>query len=173
MALTDSAKIFLLHFEIGAAYRGFDYFITCMELLEEDPEYLNFITKSLYPEIAKRHKTSCASVERNLRTVAEVIWKKGGKTLFENSFGELGERRPTNSQFIGMAYAYLSGQQTCCPAKPLKKDPSCKTCVFRVRAVALEKENKWMHDLIWKLLTEQKANGSICKKAGRTKEENF
>ena len=61
--------------------------------------------KELYPNVATKHKTTVAKVERSIRHAIEVCWLKGRIDVLEDTFGytispERG--KPTNSEFIAM-----------------------------------------------------------------------
>ena len=42
-----------------------------------EPEYINAVTKRLYPEIAKKNATTASRVERAIRHAIEVAWDRG------------------------------------------------------------------------------------------------
>lgn len=66
---------------------------------------LNFITKLLYPSIAKKYKTTSSSVERAIRHAIEVAWGRGKIEVIEEMFGytvSAGKGKPTNSEFIAL-----------------------------------------------------------------------
>ena len=54
---------------IGATYRGYAYLIYGTRLCLSDENYLLFVSKYLYPDIARHYNTTSYSVERNIRTV--------------------------------------------------------------------------------------------------------
>ena len=60
---------------VGATYRGYRYLSYGIELCLTDEEYLLAISKQLYPEIARKYKTTVGSVERDIRTVIRVCGK--------------------------------------------------------------------------------------------------
>ena len=71
----------------------------------EDPNMLNYITKLLYPTIAKKYKTTSSSVERAIRHAIEVAWSRGRMDTIDALFGytiNTGKGKPTNSEFIAM-----------------------------------------------------------------------
>ena len=81
------------------------------EVLRNDPgvvkdmELLNYITKELYPEIAKAYKTTSSRVERAIRHSIEVAWTRGKPQTMNEVFGytiNTGKGKPTNSEFIAM-----------------------------------------------------------------------
>ena len=46
-------------------------------MVVENMDLLNFITKQLYPEIAKAYNTTASRVERAIRHSIEVAWSRG------------------------------------------------------------------------------------------------
>ena len=70
-----------------------------------DMNMLNYITKLLYPTIAKKYKTTSSSVERAIRHAIEVAWNRGKIDVLEEMFGytiSAGKGKPTNSEFIAL-----------------------------------------------------------------------
>ena len=65
-------------------------------MVVNDIDIINQITKQLYPEIAKRYKTTPSRVERAIRHAIEVAWGRGEINTVESIFGY------TNSEFIAM-----------------------------------------------------------------------
>lgn len=66
---------------------------------------LNYITKLLYPTIAKKYKTTSSSVERAIRHAIEVAWSRGKMDAIQELFGytiHAGKGKPTNSEFIAL-----------------------------------------------------------------------
>lgn len=69
----------------------------------KDMETVSSVTKLLYPEIAKRFRTTEQKVERAIRNAIEVSWGRGNMETFEELFGysaDSGKSRPTNSEYI-------------------------------------------------------------------------
>lgn len=66
-----------------------------------DMENLLFITKSIYPEVAKRYHTSAKNVERNIRTVVGVAWDSNPELLIRLANRDLHEK-PTSTEFIAI-----------------------------------------------------------------------
>ena len=66
---------------------------------------INCITKSLYPEIARKYQTTASRVERAIRHGIEVAWNRGRTDTIEAVFGytvHTGKGKPTNSEFIAL-----------------------------------------------------------------------
>ena len=71
----------------------------------DDHEYINAVTKRLYPEIAKRNGTTASRVERAIRHAIEVAWDRGDVDTLNSYFGYTIHNlrgKPTNSEFIAM-----------------------------------------------------------------------
>ena len=74
-------------------------------MVVEDIDVLNQITKQLYPDLAKKHKTTPSRVERAIRHAIEVAWNRGQIDMIESIFGytiNANKGKPTNSEFIAM-----------------------------------------------------------------------
>ena len=70
-----------------------------------DRNMLHYITKFLYPAIAKKYKTTSSSVERTIRHAIEVAWRRGNLETLEEVFGNTvcaGRGKPTNSEFMAL-----------------------------------------------------------------------
>ena len=68
-------------------------------------EVINQITKQLYPDLAKKYKTTPSRVERAIRHAIEVAWNRGQLETVESIFGytvNSNKGKPTNSEFIAM-----------------------------------------------------------------------
>lgn len=90
---------------IPAHIKGYQYIREGIIMSVKDPEILNYITKFLYPAIAKQYHTTTSSVERAIRHAIEVAWNRGKLDAMENLFGysvNSGKGKPTNSEFIAL-----------------------------------------------------------------------
>ncbi|MCI5944306.1 MAG: sporulation transcription factor Spo0A [Eubacterium sp.] len=93
--------------EIGipAHIKGYQYIREAIMMTVNDINLLNYITKLLYPTIAKKYKTTSSSVERAIRHAIEVAWNRGKIDVLEDMFGytiSAGKGKPTNSEFIAL-----------------------------------------------------------------------
>ena len=93
--------------EIGvpAHIKGYQYLRDAILMCIEDMEMLNYITKILYPAIAKKYQTTPSRVERAIRHAIEVAWSRGEIGVIESIFGytvNRGKGKPTNSEFIAL-----------------------------------------------------------------------
>ena len=83
--------------------RGYHYVIDAISWCVFTPEIINMVTKGLYPEIAKKHKTTSSRVERAIRHAIEVAWSRGDLDTMDRVFGNIVDAqkgKPTNSEFI-------------------------------------------------------------------------
>ena len=88
---------------IPAHIKGCRYIKYGILMAMEDANSVNYITKSLYPDIAKKCKTTIGSVERAIRHAIDIVWIRGNKQLLGEIFGTFvieQQERPTNSEFI-------------------------------------------------------------------------
>lgn len=93
--------------EVGvpAHIKGYQYLRDAIIMTVNDSQMLGAITKILYPEIAKKHKTTSSRVERAIRHAIEVAWSRGRIETIEEMFGytiNTGKGKPTNSEFIAL-----------------------------------------------------------------------
>ncbi len=96
----------ILH-EIGvpAHIRGYHYMREAIIMSVNDMDVLNYITKELYPSIAKKCGTTPSRVERAIRHAIEVAWNRGKIDAIDELFGYTinnHKGKPTNSEFIAL-----------------------------------------------------------------------
>ena len=96
----------ILH-QIGvpAHIKGYQFLRDAILLTMDEPDYINAVTKRLYPEIAKKNGTTASRVERAIRHAIEVAWDRGDVDTLNSYFGYTIHNlrgKPTNSEFIAM-----------------------------------------------------------------------
>lgn len=90
---------------IPAHIKGYQYIRESIIMAVKDGSILNYITKMLYPAIAKKYRTTSSSVERAIRHAIEVAFSRGQAEYLEELFGyraQSGRGKPTNSEFIAL-----------------------------------------------------------------------
>lgn len=101
---------------VTANYKGFSYIVSAVELCQEDRERLQLVTKCVYPEVAKRHRTNWQAVERDIRKAVELIWDRNRAALEALAPAPL-ERRPGNARFLALLTAAASAEKQGPPAR--------------------------------------------------------
>ena len=90
---------------VPAHIKGYHYLRDAIMLSVKEPEYINSVTKVLYPTVAKKHSTTSSRVERAIRHAIEVAWDRGDVDVLNLYFGytvHTSRGKPTNSEFIAM-----------------------------------------------------------------------
>ncbi len=112
MAVAESSDIdcdlttLLIDIGIPASLSGYTYLREAIRLvidLGTTPDGL--LSKRIYPEIAKKHGKSMASVEKAIRTAIETAWLRGRTDVLDRLFGytiSAQRGKPTNTEFIAM-----------------------------------------------------------------------
>ena len=93
--------------EIGvpAHIKGYQYLRDGIIMVVNNIEVINQITKQLYPDLAKKYKTTPSRVERAIRHAIEVAWNRGQLETLESIIGytvNSNKGKPTNSELIAM-----------------------------------------------------------------------
>lgn len=101
------ANITSIIHEIGvpAHIKGYQYLREAITIVYNNIEILGAITKTLYPAIAEKYKTTPSRVERAIRHAIEVAWTRGNIDSISHLFGytiNISKAKPTNSEFIAM-----------------------------------------------------------------------
>ncbi len=105
--LNLEAKVTNIIHDVGvpAHIKGYQYLRDGIIMAVQDVEVINQVTKQLYPDLAKKYKTTPSRVERAIRHAIEVAWNRGQVESMDNIFGytvNSNRGKPTNSEFIAM-----------------------------------------------------------------------
>lgn len=91
-------------------HKGFFQTAYAVSLCMEQQERLLLVTKWLYPDVAEKYDTNWKAVERNIRTVSAIAWKRN-RPLLESLAKRPFERRPRSAEFLALLfYTLLSGE---------------------------------------------------------------
>lgn len=101
------AELLLRNLGVAGNLKGFRYAVYMIGLAEEEPDSVTLLSKYLYPKTAKRFQVTDASVERNLRTLIHVCWKRGNRAFLDEMAGTRLTVQPTNGMFLDMAASFL------------------------------------------------------------------
>ena len=95
---------------ITGKLKGFRYLTAALVEVVREEDTLRYMTKELYPQLAKRFGTTASCIERCIRNAIEVSWRRGGGKVFCELCGVQLEERPTNSEFLDYLAAYVKKQ---------------------------------------------------------------
>ena len=90
---------------VPAHIKGYLYLREAIDMVYHEVELLNAITKKLYPDVAKKYKTTPSKVERAIRHAIEVAWERGSVEAISKIFSHTintKKLKPPNSEFIAM-----------------------------------------------------------------------
>ena len=90
---------------------GYQYLMKGFEMIRMDPDYLQYVTKRLYPDIADVYQMSWPSVERAIRTSLITCWDRGNRDFLDQMVGYHLRDRPTVSEFFALSWLYLCRQE--------------------------------------------------------------
>lgn len=68
-------------------YSGYPCFIDAVLMVAENPQRLSCISKELYVPLAEKYGSNPINVERNIRTLRDVIMRNGGAGFLEKLSG--------------------------------------------------------------------------------------
>ena len=92
---------------LTANYTGFFHIAYAVHLAVQSPQRLRLVTKWLYPDVAAYYNTTPAAVERNIRSVNNIIWQENRPLLEELAHRHL-EQRPRNTQLLAILTAAIA-----------------------------------------------------------------
>ena len=87
---------------LSKALTGYKCIVTAVQLALKDPTMLDDVTKRLYPNVAKEHKSTSQRVERAMRHAIQTIWQKEDvpRKFAKTMNFPFVDKKPTNSHFI-------------------------------------------------------------------------
>ena len=86
---------------------GYHYLCYALELCRKNENYILYVWKYLYTDIAEHFKKSRSSVEHALRTVVTFCWYNGNREFLNAIAGYTLDTRPTVGEFIAILHYYL------------------------------------------------------------------
>lgn len=93
---------------------GYDYALTAIQLCAIDPSYLDgYVTKRLYPDVAKRFNSTPTRTERNIRHAIESVFHRGNGDIVANIFGNVlnvQNGKLSNSEFFAVCANKISSE---------------------------------------------------------------
>lgn len=101
--LREATRFVLLDIGVDPSVKGYNYLRTAIELAYNKREYLEAITKDLYPSIAEVYATTPQRVERSIRHAIEKAFNSVDNEVIYQYFGNVinpNTGKVTNSTFI-------------------------------------------------------------------------
>ena len=113
MVMKTAKKVEHLIRRLGAngSYIGFHFSVAAVSKSIKDRRLLLYITKGVYLEVALENNTTVKCVERDIRTVIEVIWKYGDRELLNLVAGRELKEKPNNREFIDMLARFVEEEE--------------------------------------------------------------
>lgn len=98
--------------KLGAngSYLGFYYTASAIEIVIESHATI-YQYKWLYNEVAKLYHTTPFCVERDIRTIVDLIWNHGNREFLSELIPYPKDTKPKNGQFIDGLVNYLEEQE--------------------------------------------------------------
>lgn len=84
-----------------------------LRLLQENPDYIDYLTKGLYPAVGEKLGTTGSRVERALRHGVETVFDRISPELEEEMFGNSVsgmKGKPTNGEFLAIMVLHLEDE---------------------------------------------------------------
>lgn len=94
----------------NGGYLGFYYTATAIEIVMDSGKTI-YQCKWLYNEVAERYHTTPFCVERNIRTMVDMIWNYGNRQFLKELVPYPFNAKPKNAQFIDGLVAYMAEQK--------------------------------------------------------------
>lgn len=94
---------FLRKIGMSPKYKGYGYLYYIFSITTKTPDYVYSLTKTVYPLVVTKFKTTISGVERNIRFAIHKTWESGDKEFIGNIFGKhCINWPPSNSEFISV-----------------------------------------------------------------------
>ncbi len=88
---------------MSANLLGYKYLREAILISYRDSSSVSCIMQSIYAPIAKKHSTTVARLERDMRHAIETVWTKGNLDYIDKCFGytvDASKGKPSNREFI-------------------------------------------------------------------------
>lgn len=93
---------------IPAHIKGHNYLRKAITITIKNPSAVDFITKSIYPDIAKMYATTPGRVSLAMYHAIEVAWSRGVNSPLRPELFPQETIKPTNCDFISKLAEYIS-----------------------------------------------------------------
>ncbi len=103
--VTERINELFLGIGIPSHVKGYDFLKEAVHLVAENWETIHYITKELYPAVARTFDTSPSKVERSIRHAISITWQRNNLENFRAMLGipaHEAARKPSNGEFIAL-----------------------------------------------------------------------
>ena len=81
--MKETLTKFLLRIGVFQCYAGYPYFVSAVEMAIENPWRLSNIRQEIYRPLAARYGVSLSCIEKDIRTIRDVIVRNNGLAILE------------------------------------------------------------------------------------------
>ncbi len=99
--------LLLRQLKIPDNLRGFTYLSSAIPHAAANPSQILYVTKELYPYVARKFTSTDSRVERDIRNAIQIGWRLGMQEPLEQIAGTSVPQRPTNSFLILLLANYI------------------------------------------------------------------
>lgn len=103
--VTERINELFLGIGIPSHVKGYDFLKEAVRLVVENWETIHYITKELYPTVARTFDTTPSKVERSIRHAISITWQRNNLENFRSMLGippHEAARKPSNGEFIAL-----------------------------------------------------------------------
>ena len=86
--MKETLTKFLLRSGVFQCYAGYPYFVSAVEMAIENPWRLSNIRQEIYRPLAARYGVSLSCIEKDIRTIRDVIVRNNGLAILEKMTGQ-------------------------------------------------------------------------------------
>ena len=90
---------------LPANLHGYEYLASAVAIAVEKPDSIYSVTKTIYPDVAKRYGTTVACVEAAIRNAIDTSWMTGDTEVLYDIFGHTVRYfsgRPSDAEYIAI-----------------------------------------------------------------------
>ena len=100
----NNAQSLLHSMGVFRHYCGYSYLCEAARLAAENPERLHSVQKEIYFPIAEKFHTNIQNVEKDIRTVRDILMRNGGEKILAEITGypQWSGRKPYPKELIGI-----------------------------------------------------------------------
>lgn len=103
----EMSEILLRRLGFSGKLFGFQYLSAATAKAIISPDKVLFVTKEIYPEVAKEYGSTASGVERSMRHSIRKFWEQGGREALDQMADIHLLQRPTNSELIDLLASYI------------------------------------------------------------------